>query len=210
MQKRLELGVENGELPPDADCAGLARYYVTVIQGLAVGAVSGLNRTDLLATAATAMKVWPRQPYSDITKFLLRFPRLKITGVQGYVDFTKKLDELGMPPLALEEVRVEPPQRRSMTFREFDSDAMLRDSAVWMTGRFNVVPSGRFDFGRALRFFKSLSSSHDPLEDFRQFWTLVAPQSEAILEKVISDVGGEDEFAARLRKLSQEEPDASH
>jgi hypothetical protein len=103
---------------------------------------------------------------------------------------------------------IETPDRRSMTFREFDGNAKLRDISVLMTGQFKVEHPERFDFGRVLSFLKGLSSSNDPLEDFRQFWSLAAPHNEAILEQAISVSGGQDAFAGLLRHLFQ--PQASH
>ena len=59
MRKRLKRGVEDGELPADTDCAALARYFITVMRGLGVSAVSGIRRKELLAIAQTALQVWP-------------------------------------------------------------------------------------------------------------------------------------------------------
>jgi AcrR family transcriptional regulator len=61
MRKRLKRGVEDGDLPADTDCAALARYFITVIRGLGVSAVSGIRRKELLAIARTALQVWPSQ-----------------------------------------------------------------------------------------------------------------------------------------------------
>jgi hypothetical protein len=83
-------------------------------RGLAVGAVNGMKQEELLAIAKMAARVWPRQPYSDIAKFLRRFPPARIEGTQGFVDFEKELtDRLGLPPV--EQVVVEGPglSRRS-------------------------------------------------------------------------------------------------
>jgi AcrR family transcriptional regulator len=59
MRKRLTRGVEEGDLPVDTDCAALARYFVTVMRGLGVSAVSGIKRKELLGIARTALQVWP-------------------------------------------------------------------------------------------------------------------------------------------------------
>jgi AcrR family transcriptional regulator len=61
MRKRIKRGVEDGELPPDTDCAALARYFITVMRGLGISAVSGIRRKELLAVAKTALQVWPSQ-----------------------------------------------------------------------------------------------------------------------------------------------------
>ena len=59
MRKRLKRGVEEGDLPAETDCAALARYFVTVMRGLGVSAVSGIKRKELLGIARTALQVWP-------------------------------------------------------------------------------------------------------------------------------------------------------
>jgi len=61
MRKRLKRGVEDGDLPADTDCAALARYFITVMRGLGVSAVSGIKRKELLEIARTALQVWPSQ-----------------------------------------------------------------------------------------------------------------------------------------------------
>jgi hypothetical protein len=48
-----------GDLPKDADPASLARYFATVIHGMAVQAVSGISRPELRRIAATALQAWP-------------------------------------------------------------------------------------------------------------------------------------------------------
>jgi AcrR family transcriptional regulator len=199
LRERIERGVEEGEFPVDADRAGLARYFLTLWRGLAVGAVSGMKREELLAIAKMAARVWPRQPYSDIAKFLRRFPPARIEGTQGFVDFEKELiDRLGLPPV--EQVVVEGPHG-SLTFRDFDKDSVLRDSPVEMNGQFQIVPCEKFDLGRAIGFLKSLCSAEYPLEQFRQFWALAAPQGEAYLDRAIAQLGGREIFETRLRKL---------
>jgi len=137
--------------------------------------------------------------YSDIAKFLRRFPPARIEGAQGFVDFEKELtDRLGLPPV--EQVVVEGPHGSS-TFRDFDKDSVLRDSPVEMNGQFQIVPCERFDLGRAIGFLKSLCSAEYPLEEFRQFWALAAPQGEAYLDRAIAKLGGREIFETRLRKL---------
>jgi AcrR family transcriptional regulator len=59
MRKRLKRGVDEGDLPADTDYAALARYFITVMRGLGVSAVSGIKRKELLAVARTALQVWP-------------------------------------------------------------------------------------------------------------------------------------------------------
>ena len=57
--QRLQRGVTEGDFPPDTDCAALARYFVTVIRGLAVQSVDGASREELQQVAAMALRVWP-------------------------------------------------------------------------------------------------------------------------------------------------------
>jgi len=59
LRARLERAVTDGELPPDTDAAGLARYFVTVMRGLGISALSGATREELLGVAQMALRVWP-------------------------------------------------------------------------------------------------------------------------------------------------------
>jgi AcrR family transcriptional regulator len=56
---RFERAVQDGDLPAGADCATLARYTATVLNGLAVQAASGATGKELRLVAATAMRAWP-------------------------------------------------------------------------------------------------------------------------------------------------------
>jgi AcrR family transcriptional regulator len=62
LRARLERAVSEGELPPDADAAGLARYFVTVVRGLGISALSGASRGELLGVARMALHNWPGKP----------------------------------------------------------------------------------------------------------------------------------------------------
>jgi AcrR family transcriptional regulator len=57
--ERFDRAVREGDLPADTDCASLARYIATVLNGLAVQAASGATETELRRVAATAMRAWP-------------------------------------------------------------------------------------------------------------------------------------------------------
>ena len=59
LRKRLETAKRDGELPTDADCADLARYFMCVAHGMAVQAAGGATRKQLQRIAAIAMKAWP-------------------------------------------------------------------------------------------------------------------------------------------------------
>lgn len=59
IRERLKRAQAEGELPADADPAALARYFSTVIQGMAIQAASGASRKELERVAETAMRAWP-------------------------------------------------------------------------------------------------------------------------------------------------------
>lgn len=61
LRERIEQGVNDGELAPDTDVAGLADFYATIITGMALQAKDGASRKSLLATVETAMRVWPEK-----------------------------------------------------------------------------------------------------------------------------------------------------
>jgi AcrR family transcriptional regulator len=59
LRERFERAVRQGDLPTGTDCAALARYVATVLNGLAVQAASGATETELRKVAAFAMRAWP-------------------------------------------------------------------------------------------------------------------------------------------------------
>ncbi len=59
LQARLQRAVDERDLPDDADPAELARYVMAVIQGMAVQAASGADRTVLHGVVNTALRAWP-------------------------------------------------------------------------------------------------------------------------------------------------------
>ena len=59
LQERFERAVHEGDLPGGTDCATLARYVATVLNGLAVQAASGATEAELRRVAAMAMRAWP-------------------------------------------------------------------------------------------------------------------------------------------------------
>lgn len=65
LRRRLERSVTEGELSPSTDCVALSRYFVTVIRGLGVSAVSGIARDGLLDIARTSLSVWPQSSSSS-------------------------------------------------------------------------------------------------------------------------------------------------
>lgn len=59
LRARIKRGVTEGELPAGTDAGALARFYVTVLEGMSIEARDGASRKSLLATAAAAMRAWP-------------------------------------------------------------------------------------------------------------------------------------------------------
>jgi AcrR family transcriptional regulator len=55
---RLEQGVANGEIPPTADVSSIARFYVTVQQGMSIQARDGADRATLEGIARAALSAW--------------------------------------------------------------------------------------------------------------------------------------------------------
>jgi AcrR family transcriptional regulator len=58
IQKRLQRGVHEGELPRDLDLTALACFYTTVIDGLSIEARDGASRKALDFAARCAMAAW--------------------------------------------------------------------------------------------------------------------------------------------------------
>jgi AcrR family transcriptional regulator len=59
LRERFDRAVHEGDLPGGTDCASLARYVATVLNGLAVQAASGAIEKELQKVAAVAMRAWP-------------------------------------------------------------------------------------------------------------------------------------------------------
>jgi AcrR family transcriptional regulator len=59
IHQRLAEGAAAGELPDEADVNTLARFYLTVQEGMSVQARDGASRQDLLDVVNTAMAAWP-------------------------------------------------------------------------------------------------------------------------------------------------------
>src|SRR5271155_3495319 len=59
VRQRLQRARAEGDLPADANPADLARYVVTMLQGMAVQAASGTSRKDLRRVIRTALRAWP-------------------------------------------------------------------------------------------------------------------------------------------------------
>ena len=60
LRERFEAAIAQGDLPPTADAAALAKFVSGVTQGMSVQAIGGASRDDLQAVADTALRVFPR------------------------------------------------------------------------------------------------------------------------------------------------------
>jgi AcrR family transcriptional regulator len=58
LQQRLQEGVASGEISAMADLAAIARYYVTVQQGMSIQARDGATRRELECVARAALAAW--------------------------------------------------------------------------------------------------------------------------------------------------------
>ncbi|HHV7520185.1 TPA: TetR/AcrR family transcriptional regulator [Burkholderia orbicola] len=59
LRGRLAQGVATGEISAHANLDAIARYYVTVQQGMSIQARDGASRRDLEAIAQAALAAWP-------------------------------------------------------------------------------------------------------------------------------------------------------
>jgi AcrR family transcriptional regulator len=59
LRDRFQQAVDEGDLPPGTDPGLLARYLMTVANGIAVQAASGTTRDDLQHVADMALRSWP-------------------------------------------------------------------------------------------------------------------------------------------------------
>jgi AcrR family transcriptional regulator len=58
LAERLSQGVASGEIPSTADILAVARFYVTVQQGMSIQARDGVDRTTLETIARSALAAW--------------------------------------------------------------------------------------------------------------------------------------------------------
>ncbi len=59
LRRRLRRARSEGDLPRQSSPADLARYFATIVNGMAVQASSGATRAELHRTIETAMRAWP-------------------------------------------------------------------------------------------------------------------------------------------------------
>jgi AcrR family transcriptional regulator len=62
MQARIQRGIDEGELPAQADAGALANFYAMVYQGMSMQAKDGASKRALLASVTLAMRSWPDAP----------------------------------------------------------------------------------------------------------------------------------------------------
>lgn len=60
LRRRFARAISEGDLPPTADAADLARFITTIFQGMTVQAIDGANHKELLRLSDFAMRAWPR------------------------------------------------------------------------------------------------------------------------------------------------------
>jgi AcrR family transcriptional regulator len=58
--RRIQGGIDGGELPPDTNAKDLANFYATIYQGMSMQAKDGATHESLMATVRTAMRSWPK------------------------------------------------------------------------------------------------------------------------------------------------------
>jgi len=61
LRRRLQRAKREGNLPRNADPAELARYVMTVLQGMAVQGADGASRDQLRRVAQVALRAWPKR-----------------------------------------------------------------------------------------------------------------------------------------------------
>jgi AcrR family transcriptional regulator len=61
LRHRLQRAKREGDLPSNADPAELARYVMTVLQGMAIQGADGASRDQLRRVAQVALRAWPQR-----------------------------------------------------------------------------------------------------------------------------------------------------
>jgi hypothetical protein len=65
LAKLLARGVQAGEIARAADLKAIARFYITVQQGMSIQARDGASRAALEAVARAALAAWPALTKAD-------------------------------------------------------------------------------------------------------------------------------------------------
>ena len=60
VEARLQRGIKEGDMPPATNVKSLARFFITVHQGMSIQARDGASRKELEAIGTTAMHAWPK------------------------------------------------------------------------------------------------------------------------------------------------------
>lgn len=60
LERRIQGGIDGGELPSDTDAKDLANFFATIYQGMSMQAKDGATHENLLSTVRTAMRSWPK------------------------------------------------------------------------------------------------------------------------------------------------------
>ena len=60
LRRRLQRAKREGDLPQSADPADLARYVMTVLQGIAIQGANGASPVQLRRVAQVALRAWPK------------------------------------------------------------------------------------------------------------------------------------------------------
>jgi hypothetical protein len=61
LRRRLQRAKREGDLPKKADPAELARFVMTVLQGMAVQGTDGASPDQLRRVAQVALRAWPKR-----------------------------------------------------------------------------------------------------------------------------------------------------
>jgi len=68
LTRRIERGIREGDVPAHVNASMLARFYVTVLTGIAIQSREGLTCADMRAVIESAMQAWPSVTTSDVAQ----------------------------------------------------------------------------------------------------------------------------------------------
>ena len=61
LRRRLQRAKREGDLPKNVDPTELARYVMTVLQGMAIQGADGASSDQLRRVAQVALRAWPKR-----------------------------------------------------------------------------------------------------------------------------------------------------